>query len=517
MPADLIEWRLHLDTNIKPIKSTNHKQPTGVKLHSKDSLNPLAPIFQPKCSRPIGEHTPPQSCLYPSKIHTKVGTQEKCDTCNTTASLPVKEGPVKKGPSKRTSFLLPGQSLLTKYLPLKNPKPASPLSLSEPTPVSEHTSQSTILSSELKPKDERPKPEKPTVSDELPKPKCTQKTLYDFSYFKPYATISADDPDVFGHVPQEIEISKAFRIVLQNPNGIKASVTEPDFMFSLHLSHEIGIGALCLAETNLNWHHYQHTAALRRCLHRNWSASKFQTSVPEEQFIGNYQPGGTATIVTDRWTSRVVKTGADPFGLGRWSYIVLKGKSDINICVITAYRVCNNKYTGPKTAYQQQRRHLAALFRQTAKVLVPDPFKQFVLDLQSWITCIQQDGTHIILCLDNNEELLPNEGQLVSLPVSTTPAVHKTHDGRMETLVRSVGLADALRHQHPSATYPATYNRGKKRIDLILVSVSVLPAVKRSGILPYNSIFQGDHWPCYIDLDAAEAFGGQTASILPPC
>ncbi len=196
---------------------------------------------------------------------------------------------------------------------------------------------------------------------------------------------------------------------------------------------------------------------------------------------------------------------------------MLKGKSDINICEIIAYRVCNDKYTGPKTAYQQQRRHLAALFRQTAKVLVPDPFKQFVLDLQSWITSIQQDGTHIILCLDNNEELLPNEGQLVSLPVSTTPVVHKTHDGRMETLVRSVGLVDALRHQHPSATYPATYNRGKKRIDLILVSVSLLPAVKRSGILPYNSIFQGDHWPCYIDLDAAEAFGGQTASILPPC
>jgi hypothetical protein len=41
--------------------------------------------------------------------------------------------------------------------------------------------------------------------------------------------------------------------------------------------------------------------------------------------------------------------------------------------------------------------------------------------------------------------------------------------------------------------------------------------VKSSGILPYNSIFQSDHRPCYIDLDANNAFGGKTAPISPPC
>jgi hypothetical protein len=345
----------------------------------------------------------------------------------------------------------------------------------------------------------------------------SQTTLFDFKFFKPHATISSDDPDVFGHVPQQIDSARTFRIILQNPNGIKPSVTEPDFMFSLHLCHEVGAGAICLAETNINWHHYQHSAALRRCLHRNWSSSRFQTSVPEEIFLGNYQPGGTATLITDRWTSRVTKSGVDPFGLGRWSYVMLRGKSDISICIITAYRVCNDKSTGPKTAYQQQKRHLAALFRQSNKVVTVDPFRQFVLDLQSWISSIQADGTQIILCLDNNEELLESEGQIVSLPLSSLPAQHKTHDGRLETLARSVGLVDVLRNHHPSPVYPATYNRGRKRIDLILVSASLLKTVKSSGILPYNSIFQGDHRPCYIDLDAEEAFGGKTAPISPPC
>jgi hypothetical protein len=295
-------------------------------------------------------------------------------------------------------------------------------------------------------------------------------------------------------------------------------VTDPEFMFSLHLCHEVGVGAICLAETNLNWHYYQHTAALRRCLHRNWSSSKFQTSVPNEKFIGNYQPGGTTTIITDRWTSRVVQSGMDPFGLGRWSYVILRGKSETTICIITAYRVCNDKTTGPKTAYQQQQRQLAELFRQENKVTNVDPFRQFILDLHSWIASVQEDGTQIVLCLENNEELLPNQGHLINIGSSSTkPIIHQSHDGHLETLAHSVGLIDILRYHHPSTAYPATYNRGRKRIDLILISASLLPAVKRSGILPYNSMFQGDHRPCYIDLDADEAFGGKTPPISPPC
>lgn len=106
---------------------------------------------------------------------------------------------------------------------------------------------------------------------------------------------------------------------------------------------------------------------------------------------------------------------------------------------------------------------------------------------------------------------------MITLPPSDTPLIHPTHDGTLETLSRSTGLVDVLRHHHPSQQYPPTYNRGKKRIDLILASASLLPAITRSGILPYNSVFQGDHRPCYIDLNATEAFGGQTAPVCPPC
>jgi len=119
-----------------------------------------------------------------------------------------------------------------------------------------------------------------------------QRTLYDFHFFKPQAPITSSDPDIWGHVPETIDTSSIFRVILQNPNGIKPSVTDHNFMFSLHLCNEIGAGAVCLAETNLNWHHKQHYAALSRCMHRNWPASKHQASIPAEAFFGDYQPGG---------------------------------------------------------------------------------------------------------------------------------------------------------------------------------------------------------------------------------
>jgi len=289
-------------------------------------------------------------------------------------------------------------------------------------------------------------------------------------------------------------------------------------MFSLHLCHKIGAGAICLAETNLNWHHTQHHASLRCCLHRNWSASRFQTSVPDEIFLGIYQPGGTTTLVVDRWTSRIIKSGMDPYSLGRWSYVILRGKQDINLCIITAYRVCADKYTGPKTAYQQQKWQLSAMYRAQNKLVNPDPNHQFILDLHSWVSHLQQDGTQVILGIDNNDELNPSHGQIVPLQYcSDIPTTKQNHNGSLDTLVRSTGLIDILHHHHKSSTYPPTYMRGRKMIDLILVSASLLPAVTRSGILPYHSVFQGDHHPCYVDIDVSLAFDGKTSSISPPC
>ena len=123
----------------------------------------------------------------------------------------------------------------------------------------------------------------------------------------------------------------------------------------------------------------------------------------------------------------------------------------------------------------------------------------------------------IILGMDNNDELHSSSGHVVSVQhTSTVPSFNPSHNGILDTLLRSTGLVNVLAHHQPASQYPATYNRGRKRIDLILVSASLLPAATCSGILPYNFLFQGDHRPCYINLNVKLAFDGKTPSICPP-
>jgi hypothetical protein len=59
---------------------------------------------------------------------------------------------------------------------------------------------------------------------------------------------------------------------------------------------------------------------------RIWDTSKFQVSSSQEIFKSSYQPGGTFTAITGKWTSTVVSKGDDPYNLGRWSYVTLRGK-----------------------------------------------------------------------------------------------------------------------------------------------------------------------------------------------
>ncbi len=251
---------------------------------------------------------------------------------------------------------------------------------------------------------------------------------------------------------------------------------------------------------------------MRKVLHKFWKTSAYQSSNSQEEFQSYYQPGGTLTEVFDQWTSRVVEKGSDPFGLGRWSYIILRGKENKKIAFITGYRVGNTsaQSAGPTTAFMQQYRALLAI-QKPGSTTSPALHKQFILDLQSWIEHLIHNNHQIILALDNNEEINPESGNFFSLEYS--PGTHisnRQHNGALETLMKTCNLVDIATIHHTYMPPPETYNRGKKWLDYILVSKSISHTVIRSGTLPYYSIFQGDHRPCFIDLDATELFQEKT-------
>jgi hypothetical protein len=208
--------------------------------------------------------------------------------------------------------------------------------------------------------------------------------------------------------------------------------------------------------------------------------------------------------------------GEDPMGLGRWSYIILRGKGSKKIAIITAYNVSPSR--GDTTANQQQTRLLSSYIRQNNLPISAHPHRQFILDLQSWIETLIQEGHEIILALDANETYNPE------VPVPPHKLVHKLgqltldkhHDGKLATLVSTCGLKDPLAVQHPERPFPPSYFRGTNRIDFILVTPNLMGAVLCTGSLPLYSLMQGDHLPYYVDLDASTAFADSAYEIQRP-
>mmetsp|Transcript_21357 Transcript_21357/g.30579 ORF Transcript_21357/g.30579 Transcript_21357/m.30579 type:complete len:129 (+) Transcript_21357:432-818(+) len=101
------------------------------------------------------------------------------------------------------------------------------------------------------------------------------------------------------------------------------------------------IALIGLAETNREWNKPELQTQLREATHKIWSASVIQTSTSSEQFEDNYKPGGTATIVCkDHWTCRLLEKREDPWGLGRWSCLLLSGKKSRKVLWVNGYRVC---------------------------------------------------------------------------------------------------------------------------------------------------------------------------------
>jgi hypothetical protein len=92
----------------------------------------------------------------------------------------------------------------------------------------------------------------------------TQTTLYDYNFLKPHGKPSAEDPDVWGHIMQSIDPKQTLRVLVQNPNGIQHYISYSDFLFGLHISESLGIGALCMPETNLNWQPHQ-ISSTKKC------------------------------------------------------------------------------------------------------------------------------------------------------------------------------------------------------------------------------------------------------------
>jgi exonuclease III len=281
------------------------------------------------------------------------------------------------------------------------------------------------------------------------------------------------------------------RFYYQNVNGLKLRDDGSDIKLSSHHLWERQAAVIGLSETNIEWKQSWATNLVFQIFRRQWNHLKWCRSTSAEKFEGPYKPGGTCTLVTGSLATRVISEGSDD--LGRWSHVTISGRSR-TVTIITAYcpPVQSIETAGPLTSYFQQYHQL----RQSG-VISPDPRKQFFSDLTATAHTYIQKRHELVIMLDSNDDL--------------------TDFSPTHSLTTECGLFSV----HEQADYaadspaPATYARGSKKIDHILVTAALLPAVTASGIEPLHAGILSDHRALFVDFETTVLLNGNLTTIPP--
>ena len=215
-------------------------------------------------------------------------------------------------------------------------------------------------------------------------------------------------------------------------------------------------------------------------------------STSSHKVCRTYKPGGTAALLCNNITSLVSSWKRDR--MGRWSAVRLSGADGKYITYIIAYQVCTTISKGTNTAAAQQRATIMAESIAANLMERISPRKAFIRDLQQFIKAAQAEGDSVILSGDFNETMT------------------ETNSG-MAALAAECGLIDLFSIRLSNADNPVTYQRGRKRLDYILMSPNLVHSVQAAGYDPFGYRIVSDHRGYFIDLEAERIFGSTPAQL----
>ena len=124
----------------------------------------------------------------------------------------------------------------------------------------------------------------------------------------------------WGHHADQHKPDEWMRLLFLNPDGLAASNGFRKLDYAAHQSAQHKVDILCLAETNCGWKKHSGVGKSRAIIKKQCIHTHMVISCSDVPAVYHSIIGGTATIVTDKWTGRIRETGSDSHGLGRWSY-----------------------------------------------------------------------------------------------------------------------------------------------------------------------------------------------------
>jgi len=222
--------------------------------------------------------------------------------------------------------------------------------------------------------------------------RLTQSTLQGTS-------LAAADSEAFGHPFPNSPATNCSIVTFQNigpqpqfTHSSRSSRNSTAFSTS-HASLSL-LAEHCLNERALEPQHY----FSRRLSRASSSAFSYLTNNSQESTDWR-QPGGTGFIANHTFMSHKISHGADPTGLGRWSFLRLRGKHGATISFFSAYRPCHNTlWLG--SVWNQHLRYF-----QLQGVPSPDPCSIFDADLLAAVTSALDAGDNVVIGIDNNADV----------------------------------------------------------------------------------------------------------------
>ena len=185
--------------------------------------------------------------------------------------------------------------------------------------------------------------------------------------------------------------------------GSPRSNSKLDLILTQMIDWQVNI--TCLAETCVAWDQHIPNMIARKIARSYDKTMCLNTTTSGVVSASAYKPGGSATLVDNCWSGRIVQRGEDPHQMGRWNYVTFGGRKDQRLTIITAYRAGKRKpsQVGPTTAIAQQD---IMLQRQRRTNISID--NAFLHDLGQFLNETAEAGNEILLALDANEEYTPN-------------------------------------------------------------------------------------------------------------
>ena len=131
-------------------------------------------------------------------------------------------------------------------------------------------------------------------------------------------------------------------VIFENVNGLPVgSLGEKyDYTHLNHLFQRCSIDIFGAAETQINFAlvSSEDSASERFFREDPLTPYRIATSQNTSEFLGRRQYGGTLTLARGEITDRVFEAGSDSSGLGKWSWIKVKGRDRICTRFIFFYK-----------------------------------------------------------------------------------------------------------------------------------------------------------------------------------